>query len=166
MWNFSQYAFCKQLNCNGLRLKKQPKNKQLFSNFPTSIFKSCWQLRPVSNICLIYYAWIKRWIKTLMQIISSFHWTSFCLIVFLFCRYFCLLRHFEIIRCIVKSLIAIQHIFVAVQLKAPRRVYPYLKQTGYVTKNTCVRVFLMKLQALRPATLLKSVSKAGVLLLI
>ena len=101
-----------------------------------------------------------------MQIISSFHWTSFCLIVFLFCRYFCLLRHFEIIRCIVKSLIAIQHIFVAVQLKAPRPVYPYLKQTGYVTKNTCVRVFLMKLQALRPATLLKSVSKAGVLLLI
>ena len=90
----------------------------------------------------------------------------FFLIVFLFGRYFCLLRHFEIIRCIVKSLIAIQHIFVAVQLKAPRPVYPYLKQTGYVTKNTCVRVFLMKLQALRPATLLKSVSKAGVLLLI
>ena len=50
--------------------------------------------------------------------------------------------------------------------KSARPVYPNLKQTGYVTKNTCVRVFLMKLQALRPATLLKSVSKAGVLLLI
>ena len=39
------------------------------------------------------------------------------LIVFLFCLHFCLLRNFKIIRCIVKSLIYIQHIFVIEQLK-------------------------------------------------
>ena len=43
--------------------------------------------------------------------------TSFCLIAFLFSLHFCLLRNFEIVRCIVKSLIAIQHIFVEVLLK-------------------------------------------------
>ena len=43
--------------------------------------------------------------------------TSFCFIVFLFSLHFCLLRNFEIVRCIVKSLIAIQHIFVEVLLK-------------------------------------------------
>ena len=44
--------------------------------------------------------------KTLSQTVSHFASTSYCLIVFLFCQHFRLLSHFEIIRCIVKSLIA------------------------------------------------------------
>ena len=38
-------------------------------------------------------------------LISFFTSASFFLIVFLFCQHFCLLSHFEIIRCFVKSLI-------------------------------------------------------------
>ena len=58
-----------------------------------------------------------RWMKAPSYIISSFASTSFCLIVFLFCLHFYFKRNFEIIRCIVTSLIAIQHTFVKVQLK-------------------------------------------------
>ena len=43
--------------------------------------------------------------KKLSLAISSLASTSFCPIVFLFCLHFCRLSHFEIIRCIVKSLI-------------------------------------------------------------
>ena len=49
--------------------------------------------------------------------ISSLALTCFCLIVFLFSQYFCLLSNFKISRCIVKLLIIIQQIFVEVQLK-------------------------------------------------
>ena len=57
---------------------------------------------------------------------------------FLFCLHFCLLRNFEIIRYTVKSLFAIQHIFVEVQLKkenlknvfwAPKPVYTSLRNS-------------------------------------
>ena len=41
---------------------------------------------------------------------NTFTSTSFCLVVFLFCLHFCLVRIFEVIRCIVKSLL-LEHIF-------------------------------------------------------
>ena len=62
------------------------------------------------------------WSITYLDEWKHFHWsssfasTSFCLIVFLSCLDFRLLRNFEIIRCIVKSLISIHHIFVEVHL--------------------------------------------------
>ena len=84
-------------------------------------------------ICYVF-----RRIKTLLQINSSFHSTSFCLIVFLSCRHFCLLRHFEIIRCIVKSLIAIQHIFVAVQLKKRPDQYTHISNKPDTSLKTPV----------------------------
>ena len=43
--------------------------------------------------------------------------TSFSLIVFLLCLHFCLLSNFEIIRCIVKLLLAIRCILIELRLK-------------------------------------------------
>ena len=52
-----------------------------------------------------------------LQIISSFALTPFSVFVFLFSLHFSLLRNLEIIRCIIKSLIDVQHIFAKLNLK-------------------------------------------------
>ena len=65
--------------------------------------------RSKACICVIYYVF--KWMKRVSYIASSFASTSFCVIVFLFCLHFCLLSHFKIIRCIVKSLIATSKYF-------------------------------------------------------
>ena len=48
---------------------------------------------------------ILKWVKEFLLTVSSSTSTS-CLIAFLFHLYFCILSNFEIIRCIVKALIA------------------------------------------------------------
>ena len=52
---------------------------------------------------MIYY--IVKWIKTLLLTVSCFSSTSMFHFFFVFCLYFCILRHFEMIRCIGKSLV-------------------------------------------------------------
>ena len=61
--------------------------------------------RKSTFICNIF-----KWMKALWLTNSSLALTSFCLIVFLFWLLFCLLSHFKIIRCIVKSLTLLQYI--------------------------------------------------------
>ena len=60
------------------------------------------------------FAWsityLNEW-KHFCRQFSTFASTSFCLVVFLFCLHFCLLSYFEIIRSIVKSLIATSKYF-------------------------------------------------------
>ena len=56
-----------------------------------------------ANTRMIYQ--VVKWMKTLsLKFLLSLR--LLCLIVFLFCLHFCILKPFEIIRCIVKSLIA------------------------------------------------------------
>ena len=65
-----------------------------------------------------FHDYVFKYMKTLSYTISSFTLSHSCLAVFLFCLHFCLLSHFEIIRCVVKSLIANFNIFfVEIQLK-------------------------------------------------
>ena len=53
---------------------------------------------------MIYYMF--KWNKNTFVDSFSICFDLCCLIVFLFCLHFCLQNHFEMIRCIVKSLIA------------------------------------------------------------
>ena len=57
-----------------------------------------------ANIWGTFYVF--KWMKTLSLRVSSFALTSICFIIFLFYLHFCLLSNLEIIRCIVKSMIA------------------------------------------------------------
>ena len=67
-----------------------------------------------ANTRVIYY--VVKWMKTLSLKFLSLR--LLCLIVFLFCLHFCILNPFEIIRCIVKSLIATStFFFIEIQLK-------------------------------------------------
>ena len=67
------------------------------------------------------FAWsityLNEW-KHFYRQFSTFVSTSFCFVVFLFCLHFCLLSYFEIIRSIVKSLIATsKYFFLEIQMK-------------------------------------------------
>ena len=79
--------------------------------------------------------------KTILQEISSLASTSFCLNVFLFSQHVCLLSHFEIIGCTVKSLIAtlnttekqkLKMYYLQARVWAPKPVYWSLKLPEYV----------------------------------
>ena len=87
------------------------------------------------NICLIYY-----------YIFTSFHLTFLCLIVLLFCLYFCLLSRFKITRFIGDSLVInstwkqiinstdkrkLASVILGARIWVPRLVYHSPKQPGY-----------------------------------
>ena len=63
--------------------------------------------------------------------------TSFCFIFFLFSLHFCFLTNFKTVRCIVKSLIAIQHIFVEALLKKENtNFFFWAPEFGYPNRYT------------------------------
>ena len=60
---------------------------------------------------------VHKEIKKKKRTLERKHFDVFLFHFFLFSLHFCLLRNFKTVRCIVKSLIAIQHIFVEAVLK-------------------------------------------------
>ena len=78
--------------------------------------------RKKANICVNHYVF--RWMKTL--------------IVFLFYLYFCRLRNFVIIRCIVKLLIVIQHVFVKCNWK--KKTWKVIFERQSLGAQTCIPV--------------------------
>ena len=91
-----------------------------------------------------------KWMKTLSLRVSSFALTSICFIIFLFYLHFCLLSNLEIIRCIVKSMIAPSMYlllkyswkkktwksFLGTRIRAPKLVYWSPKWPEYVPCKT------------------------------
>ena len=92
-----------------------------------------------------YLRHLFKWRKTLPQALSSFALKSLFLNVCLFCRHFCLLSQFEIIRCFLGSLmVTLTSFFDEIQLKkencflgarvlGPKSVDQSPMRSGYVT---------------------------------
>ena len=103
-----------------------------------------------ANIHMFYC--IFKWMGKLSQTVSSFASTSLCLIVFLFCMYFCLLSHLEIIDCYfidMKSLIAtstyfcwyttrkrkLEKCFLGAEVWAPKSIFSMCYQKSMLQKK-------------------------------
>ena len=75
--------------------------------------------------------------KTLSLTVSAFASTTICLIIFLFCPHLCLLRHFEIIRCILKSVVAIStYFFVEFNWKREVEMFLWALELGQPNRYT------------------------------
>ena len=99
-------------NKNCCQFCKNVEETDTFQSFVEKKFYKINHIFTCSVICLVYlsfylhvFYYIFQWMKTLLLTVSSFVSALYCLIVFLFCQHFCLLSHFEIIKCFVKSVV-------------------------------------------------------------
>ena len=103
--------------------------------------------------CDLWRKWINEWKHFRWQILLSLQ--PICLIVFLFCLHFCILSHFEIIRCIAKSLIATStyflleynwkkktwKVFLGARVWEPKLVYRSPKRTAWIRHWKVIKFF-------------------------